>query len=159
MKTIYLVRHGESVFNAGTHFEKREAPLTERGRAQAMVAGKRLTHMPHEVIIASPITRTKETAEIIAKETGTPVEHSSLFIERARPSATLSRGLRHDRPPAASDRIAGVRADAVCDRRGRAVGRWMARRRAVDGRSVRRLLPVPGVALDDQAAGRQAGER
>lgn len=94
MKTIYLVRHGESVFNAGTHFEKREAPLTERGRAQAMVAGKRLTHMPHEVIIASPITRTKETAEIIAKETGTPVEHSSLFIERAFPQEIL--GLKKD---------------------------------------------------------------
>ncbi|MDB5187525.1 MAG: alpha-ribazole phosphatase [Candidatus Kaiserbacteria bacterium] len=94
MKTIYLVRHGESVFNAGTHFEKKEAPLTAKGKLQVQATAKRLNAMTPQVIIASPLARTKETAEAIAKETGAAIEYTPLFAERAFPQEIL--GLKRD---------------------------------------------------------------
>jgi broad specificity phosphatase PhoE len=89
MKTIYLVRHGESVYNVATHFEKRSAPLTDHGRAQAHAAGIRLSAVSAQVIIASPIERAHETANIIAKQTHLTVETSDLFIERSFPAEIM----------------------------------------------------------------------
>jgi broad specificity phosphatase PhoE len=86
MKTIYLVRHGESESNAGPINKGSTAALTERGRIQAASVAERCATLPIEVVIASPFPRTKETAEIIAQRIGKPVEYSELFVERRRPS-------------------------------------------------------------------------
>ena len=79
MKTIYMVRHGESVFNASTHFERGDTPLTERGRAQAEAVGMRLKTVPIDIIISSPVTRAKETADIIGQHIGQTPNVSELL--------------------------------------------------------------------------------
>lgn len=72
MKKIYYVRHGESQANldglvAGS---EHEAPLTDRGKSQAKQAGQGLRDKNIELIVTSPMERTRDTATIIAKEIG-----------------------------------------------------------------------------------------
>lgn len=62
-----------------------ETPLTEEGRNQAKNAGKKLKELKIDYIVCSPQSRTKETAEIIAKELGYPLDKihfNDLFVER-----------------------------------------------------------------------------
>lgn len=87
MKKIYFVRHGESQANvdnvvAGSEYE---TPLTDRGREQARQAGKLLKDKKIELVICSPLERTRDTAAIIVEEIGydpDKIRIDSNFIER-----------------------------------------------------------------------------
>jgi len=87
-KLIYFVRHGETELNLQNVRQGSEGRLTEKGRAQALAAANRFPKDGNgpEVIISSPYERTRETAEIIGKELGMPVEYLDLLIERRNPS-------------------------------------------------------------------------
>ena len=67
MKTIYLVRHGESVGNAEGVFKDPQAELIELGHKQAEVLAKRCVPLKIERVIASPNKRAVQTAEYISK--------------------------------------------------------------------------------------------
>jgi len=96
MKTIYLVRHGESEGNASRIFHTHDVALTEKGQQQAAFIAKRAAKLPVDVIIASPLLRTRQTAAAIVSEIKKPIEYSELFIERKIPSEL--RGKHHDDP-------------------------------------------------------------
>jgi broad specificity phosphatase PhoE len=85
-KKIYFVRHGESEANAsGLMAGTYDTSLTEQGKQQAKKAGQDLTGKGIELVICSPLTRTRQTAIIIAKEIGydpAKIIESKLFIER-----------------------------------------------------------------------------
>ena len=99
MKTIYLVRHGESEGNASLIYQLSDSVLSSRGKEQAGFISERVAKLPVEAIIASPMPRTKETALIIGERIGKPVEYSELFVERRIP--TDLRGKRKDDPEVA----------------------------------------------------------
>lgn len=64
---IYLVRHGETEWNAMARFQgQTDVPLSDRGREQAQLLGKRLSLEKFEGIYASDLKRAFETAEIIS---------------------------------------------------------------------------------------------
>jgi broad specificity phosphatase PhoE len=66
LQELLLVRHGESTANAkGIWQGQMEFPLSERGRAQASLAGHGLSGEPFEGLYSSPLSRAMETAEII----------------------------------------------------------------------------------------------
>lgn len=71
---IYFVRHGESEANQRGVFagQKEDSVLSEKGREQALITAKEIENenLRIDKIISSPLKRTKETAEIIAKEIG-----------------------------------------------------------------------------------------
>lgn len=92
-KIIYFVRHGQTVLNAENIRQGPDGSLTDLGRKQALDTAFRFPKHrgKPEVIIASPYERTKETAEIISKELGLPVEYSDLLIERRNPSEIIGR--------------------------------------------------------------------
>lgn len=77
MRTIFLVRHGESEYNVARILngwpEKTRYPLTARGREQAQKVAEALSRDGIDVIFASPLLRTQETAMIIAEATGAPI--------------------------------------------------------------------------------------
>lgn len=91
VKLIYFVRHGETEFNVKNLRQGPEGALTEQGRAQALATAKRFPKEKGapQVIISSPYERTKETAEIIAKELKMRVEYSDLLVERRNPSEII----------------------------------------------------------------------
>jgi broad specificity phosphatase PhoE len=71
---IYFVRHGESQANVDHVFAgiSRPAPLTERGRQQARLAGQRIIDADIRIgqIVSSPLERAYDTAAIIAGSLG-----------------------------------------------------------------------------------------
>lgn len=78
--TFYLVRHGQSESNAlGILSSYPEVPgrtvrhLTEEGIREVKVTAEKLREEGIDVIIASPLTRTVETATLISEATGVVV--------------------------------------------------------------------------------------
>ncbi|MEO5635095.1 MAG: histidine phosphatase family protein [Candidatus Paceibacterota bacterium] len=106
-KLIYFVRHGETLLNAINIRQGPDGSLTEKGRKQAQEAAKRFPkHRGRpEVIIASPYQRTKETADIIAKELHMSVEYLDLLVERRNPSQIVGHSGEDREVRAIVDRI------------------------------------------------------
>jgi probable phosphoglycerate mutase len=70
---VYMVRHGETILTPDRKFSgigKLNPPLTEEGRIQAQKVAAEIAKIKPDILIASPLQRTKETAEEIAKATG-----------------------------------------------------------------------------------------
>jgi len=72
MARVLYVRHGQSETNLRGVFAggNDDTPLTDLGREQAKNAGRELKGEKVDRIICSPLSRTYETARIIAKEIG-----------------------------------------------------------------------------------------
>ena len=67
-KTLYVFRHGQTDFNReGKAHGRLDIPLNEIGRAQARELAAALSDAGLEVIYSSPMSRTRETAEIVAE--------------------------------------------------------------------------------------------
>ena len=63
---IYIVRHGETDWNLQKRLQGREdIPMNETGVAQANAAGQALSGIEFEYILSSPLSRARQTAEII----------------------------------------------------------------------------------------------
>ena len=86
MKILYFMRHGLTEMNvAGIWSGSTETSLTAEGRAQAKRAGLAAKDLGIDAIVCSTMGRAIETAEIVAKEIGYPLDNihkSSLLIER-----------------------------------------------------------------------------
>jgi probable phosphoglycerate mutase len=75
---LILVRHGESTGNAdGLLLGRMDAPLTERGLAQAGTLGPSVAGATR--LISSPLSRARDTAEALG--TGLPVEIDDRWVE------------------------------------------------------------------------------
>lgn len=72
--SIYLVRHGQTEFNAVQRWQGQvDSPLTELGQQQSARMGRRLaalTGTGEAHIFSSPLGRARQTCEIIAGEIG-----------------------------------------------------------------------------------------
>lgn len=82
---ITLLRHGESVGNAESRWQgQADFPLTDKGREQARALATRWMRekLQFDYVISSPLSRARETAEIIASEMNLKVEHDPLWLER-----------------------------------------------------------------------------
>ncbi len=80
--TLYLVRHGESEANAaGVFAGQTDSPLTARGREQAKVVAKALRPIHFDRVVASTLSRTKDTAAEIVAGRGVPVETFGELME------------------------------------------------------------------------------
>ena len=66
MKTLYLVRHGQTDWNIGRIvMGQKDVPLNETGREQARNLKKQIENLHFDICYSSPLVRAKETAEII----------------------------------------------------------------------------------------------
>jgi len=84
-KNNYLIlRHGHSLRQvkdlASAWPEKIPLPLTEKGKKQILVLAKKLKKENIDLIFSSDLLRTKETAEIVSRETGAKI----IFDKRLR---------------------------------------------------------------------------
>ncbi|HLQ04825.1 MAG TPA: histidine phosphatase family protein [Verrucomicrobiae bacterium] len=82
MTTFFFVRHGESEANAAHRFSGRtDSPLTERGRKQAEVVAAALDAVPFDRIVATPLSRSLDTALVIGRRRKMPVDVVNDLIE------------------------------------------------------------------------------
>jgi len=71
MLQVYLVRHGETLWNAARRIQgQSDSALTEKGEQQAHQVGERVKNFGITHVISSDLGRTKRTAEIIADACG-----------------------------------------------------------------------------------------
>lgn len=83
MAKIYLVRHGESLANKQGIYQGQsyDTDLSLLGKKQAIALGKKFANIKLAKIIASPLKRTKQTAEPVAKNLGLKISIDSAIIE------------------------------------------------------------------------------
>lgn len=88
-----LLRHGQTDWNIDLRLQgSTDIPLNETGREQARVAAAHLNREDWDIIIASPLSRAKDTADIVAKQLGMNVVIVPELIER---SFGVAEGLDH----------------------------------------------------------------
>jgi len=74
MTSLYLVRHGETDWNAQRRIQgSTDIPLNQMGREQAAATGRLLARRTWDGLFASPLGRAVETATIIGSEIGLPL--------------------------------------------------------------------------------------
>ncbi|RFA10531.1 hypothetical protein B7R54_15950 [Subtercola boreus] len=72
--TLALVRHGETDWNAERRIQGRsDVPLNDTGRAQVRATAALLRDQEWDFVVCSPLSRARESAEIIAHELGLEV--------------------------------------------------------------------------------------
>lgn len=66
---LWLVRHGETEWSrAGRHTSHTDLPLTSAGEAAARALGGRLAETTFDLVLTSPMTRARRTAELAGFE-------------------------------------------------------------------------------------------
>ncbi len=71
MTLLYLVRHGETDWNAERRIQgSSDIPLNDTGRRQATETGRLLARRDWDGILASPLIRALDTARLISTEIG-----------------------------------------------------------------------------------------
>ena len=83
---MLLLRHGQTAMSVDRRYSGRgDVPLTEHGLQQAAAAAKRLGAQPDlgadTVVVASPLTRAKQTAQAVADALGSRVETHQGLLE------------------------------------------------------------------------------
>lgn len=74
MGRIYIVRHGETMWNSEGRIQGHtDVGLTERGKEQARATARRLTGVRFDVAYSSDMSRARDTALIILGERDTPL--------------------------------------------------------------------------------------
>ena len=82
MTRIFLVRHGQTAWNVGEIFRGRaDVPLDETGLKEADLAGEALKDETIHAIYSSPLKRSVQTAEGIAKYQNLPVQTLEAIID------------------------------------------------------------------------------
>jgi len=82
---ITLLRHGESVGNAeGKHQGQSNFPLTDKGESQSHALAQRWLseNRTFDLIISSPLSRARQTAEILSQSLHILLEFNDLWMER-----------------------------------------------------------------------------
>ncbi len=78
----HLLRHGQTEHTPERRYSGRnELPLSRTGRAEAEAAAARAAQLGVDVVVASPLRRTRETAEAVAQELGLQVEFDDDLVE------------------------------------------------------------------------------
>ena len=72
---LILVRHGSTAWNEeGKYQGTVDVPLSDKGRQEAEMVAERLRHEKIDAVYSSNLRRARETAEIIARPHGLPVQ-------------------------------------------------------------------------------------
>ena len=80
---IFVTRHGQTEWNVLKKVQgRRDLSLNEKGIEQARKTQEKLKDIDFDLIICSPLKRTKETADIINEEKKKPIIYSHEIIER-----------------------------------------------------------------------------
>ena len=88
---LYILRHGDAVEHGDPRFKEAERPLTPKGvqRTKLLAHVLRQMEISFDVILSSPLTRARETAEIIAR--GTRLRAKPDLTDHLMPSGNMEK--------------------------------------------------------------------
>ena len=82
MKDLFFVRHGQTEWNATGRMQgQRNSDLNDLGRKQADINGRLLADLDIAALFASPLDRTRQTAEIVNQYLSLPVTYDDRIVE------------------------------------------------------------------------------
>jgi phosphohistidine phosphatase len=86
---LYLLRHGDAAEHGDPRYKENERPLTPKGiqRTKQLAHVLREMEISFDAILSSPLTRARETAEIIAR--GLKAQENLRFSEHLAPSGSM----------------------------------------------------------------------
>lgn len=116
---IYLVRHGECVYNQHLALNgTKNTKLTAKGEQQARICAQKLKDAHIDAVYSSPLRRAFSTARIIVSELGLPAEIMAEDRLIERDFGVLTGKLVKEIPLFAKDIIKGDRVDYFLDTEG-----------------------------------------
>lgn len=86
---IYVLRHGDAAEHGDPRYKENDRPLTAKGiqRTKQLAHVLREMEISLDLILSSPLTRARETAEIIAR--GIKDQDNMRFSEHLAPSGSM----------------------------------------------------------------------
>lgn len=79
---LYIMRHGRTEWNTLQKIQGRtDIPLNEEGRRMSKKAGEEYRNIHFDVCYCSPLSRAKETAELVLKDRNIPVITDERLVE------------------------------------------------------------------------------
>jgi broad specificity phosphatase PhoE len=82
LKELYFIRHGQTEWNAIRRMQGQwNSNLTELGRDQADINGKLLSSLGIDYLVASPLDRTRQTADIINQHLELEINYDDRIME------------------------------------------------------------------------------
>src|SRR3954453_21046010 len=112
---LWLIRHGETEWSRdGRHTGRTDLPLTPEGEQAARALAPRLDGVPFDLVLASPLTRARHTAELAGLDAPARPQGQPAGSRPAGRAAGSGMGLRrvrghHHRPdPGAAPRMVGL---------------------------------------------------
>lgn len=82
MDNLYLIRHGETEYNRKKlYYGATDCPLNDQGRSDAKHLGVTFAAIPLDLVIASPMQRTRETAALLLTNREVPLEYEERLRE------------------------------------------------------------------------------
>lgn len=116
MRTVYLVRHGQTEWNLAKRLQGRQdSPLTPLGLDQARASARQVAGVGVEAVFASPLARALVTADLVARACGLTV---TVLDDLAEVSAGEAEGVTMD------EFLARFPAEAAARRLDRYGHRW-----------------------------------
>ena len=95
MGTIYIVRHGQTVWNKEARIQGHtDIALSERGMQQAGLLRERMAATPLDAAYTSDLRRACETAEIVLQGRGVPLYPTPRLREYQKGPTKASRSMR-----------------------------------------------------------------
>ena len=110
---LYILRHGDAGEPGDPRYKENERPLTTKGiqRTKQLAHVLREMEITMDAILTSPLTRAKETAEIVAR--GMKLQDALREIEHLAPSGSMEElvhQIEHDSSDAKKHHAGGARA-------------------------------------------------
>jgi broad specificity phosphatase PhoE len=139
MFEITFLRHGESIGNAEGFIQgQSDSPLSFRGKEQALALATRwkAEEVVFNKIISSPLTRAKETAEIINRKLKCPIDFDPIWMERDFGNLT---GVNHEDAQISNLRLGLIKLHDPIGETGES--EWMLFQRA--GEALQSILNAP----------------
>ena len=86
---LYILRHGDAVEHGGPRYKENDRPLTPKGiqRTKLLAHALRQMEISFDAVFSSPLTRARETAEIVAR--GLQLEKKLEWTDALLPSGGM----------------------------------------------------------------------
>jgi phosphohistidine phosphatase len=86
---LYILRHGDAAEHGDPRYKENDRPLTPKGiqRTKQLAHVLREMEISFDAILSSPLTRARETAEIVAR--GLKLQDNLRFTEHLAPSGSM----------------------------------------------------------------------